>query len=290
MHKRFVTIWFRHLITDWLVIRQPALSDVPFIVVAKHRGRLVITAANILAENQGVTVGMAAADAKAIIPGLQVIDDRPGQAAKLLKALGEWCIRYSPIIAIDLPDGLILDVSGCAHLWGSERAYLKEIVTRLRSKGYDVRAAMADTVGTAWAISRFGQVTPIIESGGQATALLPLPPCRPAVGANSFTAPAKTWPVPGQQFYTYAAFCFTPPFWRKPAAQARTGAGARGRGNYPAAGGAALPGTFALPGADMYRYRHRNCHTTAAGNALQPPARRRQRHPHGHTKRIPHRW
>jgi protein ImuB len=176
MHKRFVTIWFRHLITDWLVIRQPALSDVPFIVVAKDRGRLVITAANILAENQGVTVGMAAADAKAIIPGLQVIDDRPGQAAKLLKALGEWCIRYSPIIAIDLPDGLILDVSGCAHLWGSERAYLKEIVTRLRSKGYDVRAAMADTVGTAWAISRFGQVTPIIESGGQATALLPLPP------------------------------------------------------------------------------------------------------------------
>jgi protein ImuB len=119
---------------------------------------------------------MAAADAKAIVPDLQIIDDIPGQSAKLLKALGEWCIRYSPLVAINLPDGLIMDVSGCAHLWGGERAYLKEIITRLRSKGYDVRGAIADTVGTAWAIARFGRIKPIVEPGKQADALLPLPP------------------------------------------------------------------------------------------------------------------
>jgi protein ImuB len=176
MQSRFLSLWFRHLTTDWLTIRQPELKDVPFILIASERNRMVVTAANSLAEVQGITIGMAAADAKAAIPGLQVFDAQPGQSAKILKQAGEWCIRYSPLISVDLPQGLILDISGCAHLWGGERAYLKEIVNRIRSKGYDVRGAMADTVGTAWAVARFGRIKPIIEPGDQANALLSLPP------------------------------------------------------------------------------------------------------------------
>ena len=176
MHKRYVSIWFRHLLTDWLTLRQPDLQNIPFVVAAPDHGRLVITAANIIAESQGIGPGMVAADAKALVPSLKVIDDIPGKTSKLLKAIGEWCIRYTPIIAIDLPDGLLLDVSGCTHLWGGEKEYLREIVNRLKSKGYDVRAAMADTIGAAWAIARFGKVTPIIEPGTQVSALLQLPP------------------------------------------------------------------------------------------------------------------
>ena len=148
----------------------------PFVFASAVRNRIVITAANPLAETGGVTVGMSAADARAIVLGLEVVDDIPGQAAKLLKALGEWCIRYSPLIAANMPDGLLLDVTGCTHLWGGEQGYLKEIVTRLRGKGYDVRCAMADTVGASWAIARFGKKQPIIEPGGHAAALLSLPP------------------------------------------------------------------------------------------------------------------
>lgn len=175
MQKRYATIWFRHLTTDWLIIRRPELKQVPFVFAIPDHGRKVITATNVLAESQGVQSGMPVADAQAMIPHLQVFDEKPARAAQLLKALGEWCIRYTPIVALDLPEGLILDISGCAHLWGGEAAYLKEIVSRLRGFGYDVRAAIADTVGTAWAISRFGQVNPIIESGKQAPALLSLP-------------------------------------------------------------------------------------------------------------------
>ncbi|MDB5024399.1 MAG: protein ImuB [Mucilaginibacter sp.] len=176
MKKRFVSIWFRHLTTDWLTLRRPELREMPFVFAAPVRGRIVITAANVLAEVQGITTGMAAADAKAIVPSLEVVDDIPGQAAKLLKALGEWCIRYTPLIAVGMPDGLILDVSGCAHLWGGEQAYLGAIIKILRSKGYDARGAMADTIGTAWAVARFGRLKPIIEPGGQTDALLSLPP------------------------------------------------------------------------------------------------------------------
>lgn len=175
MQKRYITIWFRHLTTDWLTLRRPELKLIPFVFVVAEHNRKVITAANSLAESQGIQVGMPVADAKAMVPDLQVFDEKPKRAEQLLKALGKWCIRYTPIVAPDLPDGLILDISGCAHLWGGEWAYLKDIVTRLRGSGYDVRAAIADTIGTAWAISRFGQVTPIIDSGKQVPALLSLP-------------------------------------------------------------------------------------------------------------------
>lgn len=176
MSKRFISLWFRHLMTDWLTLRRPELKDIPFIVVTPIRGRVLITATNPLAEAHGIVSGMVAADAKAIVPGIEVINDTPGQAEKLLKALGEWCIRYSPAVAVDMPEGLLLNISGCAHLWGGERAYLKEIVTRLRNKGYDVRGAIADTAGAAWAVARFAKKHPIIPQGKQADVLLALPP------------------------------------------------------------------------------------------------------------------
>lgn len=176
MPKRFVSIWFRHLLTDWHVRRQPALQNMPFVLAAPVHGKMMITSASPAAEAQGIRAAMPLADAKAIVASLQVFDDQPERGPQLLNALGEWCIRYTPVVGIHLPDGLILDVSGCTHLWGGERPYLKEIVTKLRAIGYDVRGAMADTIGTAWAVARYGQITPIIDSGEQTAALMPLPP------------------------------------------------------------------------------------------------------------------
>ncbi|WP_317130918.1 Y-family DNA polymerase [Pedobacter frigoris] len=176
MNKRFICLWFRYLLTDWLTLKRPELKEVPFVFAASVHNRVVVTAANSLAEAQGAFKGMALADAKAIAKSLEVVPHIEGQEEKLLIALGEWCIRYSPQVAVDLPDGLILDISGCAHLWGGERGYLKEMLTRLISKGYHVRGALADTVGAAWAIAHLGKVKPIIEPGGQAEALLDLPP------------------------------------------------------------------------------------------------------------------
>lgn len=174
--RRYLSIWFRYLITDWQTIRRPDLAGKPFAFAVPERGRKIISAINPAAEAEGVLTGMNVADAKAIFPGLEIIDAKLGREAKLLKGLGEWCIRYAPIVAADQPDGLILDITGCAHLWGGEAAYLKEIVTRLESKGYYVRAAIADTIGTAWAIARFGRTKPIIARGAEADALLNLPP------------------------------------------------------------------------------------------------------------------
>ena len=175
MAKRFVSIWFLNLATDWFTLRQPQLGNTAFVLSAPSHGRMVVTAANALAETQGIYRGMGLADARAIIPGLQVLDDKPDLSDKLLKRIAEWCIRFTPLAAIDSPDGIVLDVTGCSHLWGGDEAYLNDIVNRLKARGYHVRAAITDTIGAAWAVARFGQSL-IINSGQQTEALLSLPP------------------------------------------------------------------------------------------------------------------
>lgn len=176
MQQRFVTIWFRFLKTDRFSIRRPELRNLPFVLAAPDHGRMVITEANMVARQQGIQQGMVVADARAILPSIQVIDDPPGLSNQLLTAIAEWCIRFSPIVALDLPDGLIIDATGCAHLWGGERTYLQEIIQRLNTRGYHVRASISDTIGSAWAITRFGKNSTIIPPAKHHQALLTMPP------------------------------------------------------------------------------------------------------------------
>ncbi|MDP4130410.1 MAG: DNA polymerase Y family protein [Bacteroidota bacterium] len=175
MQKRFVSIWFRHLATDWHSIRRPELRQASFVIRALVHGRMLISAANAMAQTNGIDSGMVLADARAIIPNLEVLDDSPGLSGRLLKQLAQDCIRFTPITAIDPPDGILLDVTGCAHLWGSDKDYLTAIIIRLKTAGYGVRAAMADTIGAAWASARFARRSVVIDSGQHMDALLSLP-------------------------------------------------------------------------------------------------------------------
>jgi len=176
MAQRFVSIWFRHLTTDWFTLRQPPLKKLPFVLRAPSHGRMVITAVNAVALAKGIDTGMVLADARALIPNLEVQDDKPDLIDKLLKRLAEWCIRFSPTVAVDPPDGLLLDATGCAHLWGGDAGYVADITKKLQTRGYDVRVSMADTVGVAWGVARFGKETLVIPAGQHWEALMTLPP------------------------------------------------------------------------------------------------------------------
>lgn len=176
MAGRFVSIWFPYLLTDWFALRDSYLHAVPFVLRTSAHGRMVITAANPAAEEKGITRSMVLADARAVFPTLEVRDAIPGLEARLLNRLAEWCIRFTPVTSVDLPDGLVFDVSGCAHLWGGDDPYLNAIVLRLRKRGYQVRAAMADTIGAAWAMARFGTEPCVVAPRDQLNALLSLPP------------------------------------------------------------------------------------------------------------------
>lgn len=174
--KRYVSIVFPNLLTDWLATRKPELKDIVYVFTTPIKGRITITATSTAAEKQGIFVGSILADAKAIVPDILTFDDQAYLAKKLLTKIAKWAIRYSPIVCIDLPDGIILDSSGCSHLWGGEEAYLAHIITKLTEAGYHCHGAIADTIAASWAIARYGKKSPIIAKYGQYNALLNLPP------------------------------------------------------------------------------------------------------------------
>jgi len=176
MSKRYVSIWFRHLATDWFSLRQPQLKSLPFVLRSPSHGRMVITSANAIAESHGIHQGMVLADARAIVPKIEVKDDKPDLREKLLMRLAEWCIRFSPIVAVDLPDGLLLDASGCTHLWGGDQNYVNDIAQKLSARGYDVHVVIADTIGVACGVARFGRGHQVVSSEEHFNVLMALPP------------------------------------------------------------------------------------------------------------------
>lgn len=172
---RYASIWFPYLLTEYAARKSPQLRETAFVMASPQRGRMVIDAVSAMAAQKDIRPGMVLADCKAIFPELEVIKSEPGQAEKLLNALAEWCIGYTPLAAIDLPDGLILDSSGCAHLWGGEIQYLESIRSRLNAYGYTVKTAIADTIGAAWAAARYGNLE-TVQPGMQREAIKGLPP------------------------------------------------------------------------------------------------------------------
>lgn len=176
MVKRFVSIFFPHLTTDWFILQQPELKNLPFVLYAPMHGRMVITAVNIGAEAKGAHAGMVLADARAFIPNLQAVDGTTLQSEMLLKEFALECLRYTPAVAMNLPDGLILDVTGCTHLWGGDKQYLTDIINRFKNAGYKTKAVIADTIGAAWAVARFAARSAVIETGTHGEALLSMPP------------------------------------------------------------------------------------------------------------------
>lgn len=174
--SRYLSIYFTNLLCDYLAIRKPELSGKVYVFTLSKANRIMVTAASREAEKQGVFATMALADAKAIVPDILAFDDKIDFNKKLLIRIAKWAVRYSPTVAIDLPDGIILDSSGCSHLLGGEEKYLETIINKLTESGYHCRGAISDTIGTSWAIARMGRKSPIITSGQQYNAILNLPP------------------------------------------------------------------------------------------------------------------
>jgi protein ImuB len=175
MAKRYLSIWFPFLLTDWITIRRPQWKDSAVVCAGNSHGRMTVVAANQKASTSGIHNGMPLADALAIVHELEVFDEKPGRKQKLLEGLARWAIRYTPLSSTD-PNGILLDITGCCHLWRGEEAYLKHITSRLQSSGYTVKAAIAETIGTSWALSRYGKGAEIVPQYGQHSALLSLPP------------------------------------------------------------------------------------------------------------------
>lgn len=103
----------------------------------------------------GLEPGLTLADARARVPDLAVADHDPAADLAWLEAIADGCARYTPMVAVDPPDGLLLDITGCAHLFGGEAALAADAEARLGRAGLTVRHAFADTGDGARALAHF---------------------------------------------------------------------------------------------------------------------------------------
>jgi protein ImuB len=178
--RRFLAVWLKSLATDRIARGgSPAPADMPLVTVAPVKSALRLMAVNAPAVQRGLMPGMALADARAMYPTLAVAEADPHADHCLLEAIADWCDRYTPLVGLDPPDGLLLDITGCAHLFGGEAALGRDLVMRLEAFGFAARVAGADTVGCAWGVARYGQhaamkIT-VVPPGGTDAALRSLP-------------------------------------------------------------------------------------------------------------------
>lgn len=156
--RRYLALWFPFLPLDRLRIARPDLwtaQDGPRAIVESVRSAMRLVAPDDDALAIGLTAGMTLADARAREPALAVFDADPHADQDWLERLCDGCARYTPNVALDGPQGLMLDISGCAHLWGGEEPLAREAVDRLERHGMRVRHALAGTPEGAHALARF---------------------------------------------------------------------------------------------------------------------------------------
>lgn len=152
---RFLALWFPWLACE--VARPDGLTaETPFALVARSGSALRLAATDPRAQALGLAAGMTLADARARCPEFATAPDDPPRTAAALEQVLARLGRFTPVVAADPPDGALLDVTGCAHLFGGEAALLGRVQADLASAGHALRAALAANPAAARALARHG--------------------------------------------------------------------------------------------------------------------------------------
>jgi protein ImuB len=128
----------------------------PLVFIVRQGGAFRLHALDEEALAMGLEPGMPLADARARIPALVAVPHDPDGEAQLMERLADLCDRFTPMVAIDPPDGLVLDIAGCTHLFAGEQALGRDAARLMRAQGLRVRTARADTPEAALALARLG--------------------------------------------------------------------------------------------------------------------------------------
>ncbi|MEZ5854358.1 MAG: DNA polymerase Y family protein [Hyphomicrobiaceae bacterium] len=181
--SRIVSVWLPAWPIERLQCQSPGSmpGDRPAALVTTGPRGLTLSAVNARAAAAGILVGTSLADARAALPELFTQPAELAQDAKALQMLARWFGRYGPSCNSDGSDGVLVDVTGVAHLFGGERALCIDVVQRLQHLGVTARVGLADTIGAAHGLARFSaglhlrEAFAIAEEGGAQVVLGELP-------------------------------------------------------------------------------------------------------------------
>ena len=172
--RRILALWWPHLSTDRLIRKHGARSEAPLVISQKANNALVVYALEKRAQALGLHKGQPLANARAMVEKLTIVPADEKADAALLDGIADWCDRFTPLVSLDSPDGLFLDITGAAYLFGGEAAMLATVTASIARQGFAVQGAIAGTSLAAHALARYapGATTP---AGGEAQAVAHLP-------------------------------------------------------------------------------------------------------------------
>jgi protein ImuB len=159
--RRLVSLWFPDFAIERFIRgrtkqgRKAPAKGLPFALVESGTKGLRLVAVNATARSFGLMRGMRLADARAQLPELLSELHEPDEDMNSLLGLCRWMERYSPWVAPDAPDGILLDVTGVPHLFGGEARMTAEMKTRLAQYGFTARSGIGESIGAAWALARY---------------------------------------------------------------------------------------------------------------------------------------
>jgi protein ImuB len=168
--RRILSVWLSRLAIDrWLLTeglaRGEGTDSEPLALIAETAHGPRIDAVNAAAEAGGARRGMMLADARTLCPQLKASPSDPAGDLDFLEKLAVWALRWGPWSALDPPDGLLVDVTAVAHLFGGETALVADAQAKFAARGLAARMAIAPTAGAAWALSHFGANVSILPPG-----------------------------------------------------------------------------------------------------------------------------
>lgn len=156
--RRYLAAYLPMLSAERALKTNAAPRDTVFVLTEKVRGAVRLAAVNALALALGIVPGLTLADARARLPGLLAVAHDAAADRALLEWLADGCERYSPMVAVDLPHNIVLDIAGCIEAYGSETALAADLQSRLHRQGMTAQLACADTPEAAVALATFATI------------------------------------------------------------------------------------------------------------------------------------
>ena len=165
-NRRILSLWFPRLGAERLIRAARLDPGLPLAVVAEQSNMQVISSLNPAAEQAGLFLGQPVRDAHAMCAALRTYGRNAPAEAHFLTALRRWAGKFSPWVAIEAPDALVIDLTGCAHLFGGESELLDVVEMDCADMGLSLRCGIADSLGAAWALARYAGQGPEATRNG----------------------------------------------------------------------------------------------------------------------------
>jgi protein ImuB len=159
--RHILSIWLAAFAIDrWRIAEGCARGEgadaQPLVLIAETVHGPRIQATNSAARSAGARIGTMLADARTLCPSIAAVPGDPAGDLAELEKLAAWAHRWGPWSALDPPDGLLVDVTAVAHLFGGEVKLLADVHHAFGTRGFAIRASIAPTAGAAWALAHYG--------------------------------------------------------------------------------------------------------------------------------------